>query len=61
MSDSFGREREADEQDQAPVGKPEDDDNEEPLEYPERLPMEAPEADVLEQTQTVDFDEEAER
>jgi hypothetical protein len=43
---------------------PEDDESQEPepaLEYPERLPLEASEADALEQNQPVDFDDDLER
>ena len=37
-----------------------DDEREPPIEYPKRIPFEASESDVLEQEQTVDFDDEDE-
>jgi hypothetical protein len=43
---------------------PGDDESQEPepaLEYPQRLPPEASEADALEQNQTVEFDDDEQR
>lgn len=65
MTDPFVPEADAvDQQREVAPAAPEDDENQEPrpaLEYPGRMPMEASEADVLEQSQAVDFDENEER
>lgn len=47
-----------------PSPEPDDEENEQTqgvLEYPERLPIEAAEADVLEQNQSVEFDDDWEQ
>jgi hypothetical protein len=63
MTDPFVPEADAvDQQREVVPARPKDDDEkQEPepaLEYPGRMPVEASEADVLEQNQEVDFDEE---
>jgi hypothetical protein len=66
MTDPFVPEADALEQRQEVTparGRSDNDENAEPkpaLEYPERLPAEASEADALEQNQTVEFDDDRE-
>ena len=60
MSESFIPEADALDQRREVVPEPaaSDDEREPPIEYPKRFPFEASESDVLEQEQTVDFDDE---
>lgn len=66
MTDPFVSEADAADQQRevTPARREGDDENQEPkpaLDYPGRMPVEAAEADVLEQSQAVDFDEEEQR
>ena len=62
MSEAFIPEADAlDQHREVGAEPPSSDDEREPaIEYPKRIPFEAPESDVLEQEQTVDFDDEDE-
>ena len=59
MSDAFVPEADALDQHRnaVPEAFGEEDELEAAIEYPRRIPIEAPESDVLEQAQVVDFDD----
>ncbi|HEX4864526.1 MAG TPA: hypothetical protein VFV02_10660 [Acidimicrobiales bacterium] len=63
MSDAFVPEADALDQQREVAAEPlgPDDDAQPAIDYPKRIPIEAPESDVLEQAQAVDFDDEDER
>jgi hypothetical protein len=63
MSDAFVPEADALDQHREVTPEAVDSDDERPpaIEFPARIPFEAPESDVLEQAQPVDFDDEDDR